>query len=519
MAQQQSSVPTDKVAGDEYSHTESNNLVSVVNYNATDTETRLSSLNSGKEASLGNPTEDGQVLSSTIGGTRAWVTPASSEDLSWVIGQTTGVPIVVWDVAEVQINTTGTIPIYLIGGNPATSYEVTTGSLPPEFTLQSDGNIAYTTTSSTSTGSFGITASNPAGSADEVTVNYEISQAHGMAQFTNSETPYLFLRVSTTNSTPNQLLIIQATTAWGYPTSTSNGTWVSDTNYPVWAADNGDGTYTYLVRPNGYSYWNLYVSRSSSPSDLTNGNVTDLTTGAGTYDLVAPTSDEITLGTVIYPADQSDIHYGTGQNFIRIGSDASLNGFLSDNNSWSYGFKLVDAWQRDGLGRTMFCREGRNFHAIYVGHNDTYTAQIVGNGSTKTYDSEDIALPAGGFAAGSYVRITFNGSVVDVYVNGTRYWQYNATSYWDSAASTDVLDVVFGKGPESNLYQTNNNYFHGFWQGQIERLWVANGTVVASDDDGATYPTGTTHAWDLDEVTGADFYAAIGSIDAVGEKV
>jgi len=179
----------------------------------------------------------------------------------------------------------------------------------------------------------------------------------------------------------------------------------------------------------------------------------------------------------------------------------------------------VDAWQRDGLGRTMFCREGRNFHAIYVGHNDTYTAQIVGNGSTKTYDSEDIALPAGGFAAGSYVRITFNGSVVDVYVNGTRYWQYNATSYWDSASSTDVLDVVFGKGPESNLYQTNNNYFHGFWQGQIERLWVANGTVVASDDDGATYPTGTTHAWDLDEVTGADFYAAIGSIDAVGEKV
>ena len=166
----------------------------------------------------------------------------------------------------------------------------------------------------------------------------------------------------------------------------------------------------------------------------------------------------------------------------------------------------------------MFCREGRNFHSIYVGHNDTYTNQIVGNGSTKTYDSEDTAPPAGGFAAGSYVRITFNGSVVDVYVNGTKYWNYSSSSYWDSAASTDVLDVVFGKGPESNLYQSNTNYWHGFWQGQIERLWVANGVVESSDDDGVTYPAGTTHAWDLDETEGVDFAAAIGSVAATGDE-
>lgn len=473
----------------------------------------------GGGETLGNPESDGQVLASATGGVRYWVDAASASDLTWVIGETTGVPVVAWGSANVQVNSTGTITMYLLGGNAATSYTVTSGSLPNEFTLEADGSISYTTTGATSSGSFGITPSNPAGSGDEFVINYEISQANGMAQFTNSESLYPFVRISTSNSTDNQILLLQPSTAWGQPTSTGNGTWISDTNYPVWSADNGNGTYTYLVQPNGYSYWMLYVNCTTSPLDLTNGTVTDLTT-ASTYDLVAPTSSNITVGTVNYPSDQSDIHYGTGQRFLRVGNDVTLDGFLSNDNSWSYGFKLVDAWPRDSLGRTMFCREGRNWHSAYIGHNDTYTAQLVGNGSGRAYDGEDVALPANGLTAGTYIRVTFDGTTLDVYADGVKYWSYGIASiYWDGASSTDVLDVVFGRGPESNTNQTNTTYSHGQWQGRIERLWISNGSVISTDDSGTVYPSGTTHSWDMDEVTGNTFAASTGSITMVGDEV
>jgi hypothetical protein len=255
------------------------------------------------------------------------------------------------------------------------------------------------------------------------------------------------------------------------------------------------------------------MNRTFDPSGLVDGAATDYTT-TGTYDLVAPTSDEITVDGVVYPADQSDIHYGTGTNYIDFGNPASLDGFMSGNNAWSYGFKLVDAIPRDGLGRTMFVREWRNWHGFYIGHNDTYTAQLYGNSSSRTYDSQDTPIPANGFAAGSYVRVSYTGpsGTVKIFVNGTEYWSGSPSSYWDAASSVNSLSVQFGNGPESNIFQFNTSYYHGLWQGQIERLWISNGVVETTDDNGTTFPPGTTHSWLLDETTGKTFAANTGGV-------
>lgn len=425
-------------------------------------------------------------------------------------------PTIAYGSANVQVNSSGTIPLYVLGGTePIVSFAVTTGSLPIEFTLDTEtGELTYTTTATTKTGSFGITATNPAGDSSELTVNYDIREAQGRSEFTNSESIYSFMRITTSNSIATQILIKQD--FYGRTTGTSSGTIIEDSAYPIYAASNGDGTWNYLIYPTGYSYWLLFKNSTTDPSTLANGLVSDIKITL-TYDLVAPTSDQITVGGVNYPADQSDIHYGTGQNFFRIGQDSSLDGFMSDDNTWSGGMRLVDAMPRDALGRTLFAREGRNWHGFYVGHNDTYTAQLVGNGSSRTYDSEDASLPSGGFAAGSYVRITFASGSLKVYVNGTLYWNYTPSIYWDSATSVNSLDVLFGKGVESNSYQSNVSYYHGLWQGVIDRLWIANGVEISTDDDGTTYPAGTTHAWDMSETTGDTFAAAIGGISMSGE--
>ena len=70
---------------------------------------------------------------------------------------------------------------------------------------------------------------------------------------------------------------------------------------------------------------------------------------------------------------------------------------------------------------------------------------------------------------------------------------------------------------ESNNYQSIYDYYHGLWQGQISRLWIANNAIEAADDDGTTYPSGATHIWPLSETDGNTFTATVGGVDGTGE--
>ena len=478
-----------------------------------------STLIAGKEDYLGAPPADNYVLASLANGTRVWVemTGGDSTQTEWLLDQFTA-PIIGYAPIEVETNTTGSINPIIIGGDePITSWEVSSGSLPSDFTFNtSTGVVSYDTGGAEKTGSFGVKAYNPVGASSEWIVAYEISAGKGAEQFTNDLSLYPVVRITTSNSISEQGLVKQQ--FYGRTTATGNGTIIEDANYPIWVADNGNGTWNYLLFPTGYSYWNFYKNSSTDPSTLVNGLSTDLTTSSLTYDLVAPTSDNFTVGSVNYPSDQSDAHYMSAQNYIDFGNDVSLNGFGSDNNSYSYGFKLVRALPDDSLGRVMFAREGRNWLGFYIGHNATYTNLLIGNGSTKTYTGET-SYPSGGFAAGTYMRVTFNGTTVKIYANGVEYFSYgSASSYWDGSSSTDSLNVVFGRGIESNAYQSSTSYFHGFWQGQIERLWIANGAVISTDDDGITYPAGITHSWDLDETEGKTFLPSTGSVQGIGKR-
>ena len=442
---------------------------------------------------------------------------ASKEIQDWLVTALTTKPVIIYTDINVEVNTAGEItPIILSGTLPINDWVVTTGSLPPEFTLNAEtGVISYTTSAITGSGSFGITASNPAESGDEVTVNWEISLANGMVQFTNSEIPYPFMRVSTSNSNDNQFLVRSLTFA-GRPTSVSNGALVADPAYPVYQADNGDGTYNYLVNVTGYGYWVLYLNRTTTPSELVDGFVSDLITGAGTYDLVAPDSGNVVLDGVNYPSDRSDIHWGAGLQYLNIPADSSLNGFLQDNNTFSFGFKLIDPWLDDGMGRGLFNRDGRNWMAVAIGHSGTYSEMLYGNGGSRSYDSSEVTtLPAGGFPAGTYIRITFDGSILEFYADGVKYYDYSMGYYWDGVEA-DALDVQFSNGPTANQNLASDATEYTKWQGRIERLWIANGYEVAVDDDGSTYPTDTTHAWDMNETDGSTFAPSIGSLTMQG---
>ncbi|CAH9011417.1 conserved hypothetical protein [Vibrio phage 249E41-1] len=439
-------------------------------------------------------------------------------DVSWMLSTDVfTAPTIAYPSVLVDVNSSGQInPVILSGTSPVNAWNVSSGSLPSEFTLnQETGTITYTTTAITSSGSATIVASNPAGDSAGYVINWGIREAQGAAEFLNTLNEYPFMRVTTSNSIDSQVLVKQQ--FHGRTSSTSNGTIIEDPVYPIYAASNGDGTWNYLLHPQGYSYWNLYVNCSTDPTTLSHGIASDITTSqAGAYNLVAQASNDVTVNGINYPSDRSDIHWGSGLRFINFGHDTSLDGFMTDAGSWSYGFKLEDDWPDDGMGRGLFTRDGRNWLAVALGHSGTYSEMIYGNGSSRSYDSQEItSIPSGGFSAGSFVRFTFTGSIISMYVDGVKYYDYPVAAHWDGS-SANVLDVQFSNGVSANYDFGITAYNYTKWQGLISRLWIANGTLISSDDDGITYPIGTTHAWDLNEVTGSEFSPSIGSVSGSG---
>lgn len=425
-------------------------------------------------------------------------------------------PAIAYPSALVDVNSSGTIaPIVLSGSEPIESWSISSGSLPVEFSFDSaTGVISYTTTGITGSGTFGVTASNPAGDSSEFLLNWEIRQAQGAAEFLNTLSKYPFLRISTSKSTEVQVMLKQS--FYGRAQSTGNATIIEDAAYPIYAGANGDGTWNYLIQVGGYTYWMFYLNSTTDPSTLVDGLVTDLNTSSLGYDLVTPNSDNVTVDGINYPSDRSDVHWGSGIRYIDFGNDSSLEGVMTDAGSWSYGFRLQEDWKPDGMGRGLFTREGRNWLAVAYGHSGTYSEMIFGNGASRTYDSsESTSLPSGGFPAGSFVRVTFDGSTTRFYVNGVMYYDYGTSAYWDGE-SANSLSLQFSNSTSANADFSSYSYEHTKWQGLIDRIWISNGVVESTDDDGASYPPGATHAWGMSEITGSSFNPSIGSVVGVG---
>jgi hypothetical protein len=453
-----------------------------------------------------------QILAATGGG-------GSDPRVDWMLETDVfAAPTFAYPSVEVNVESSGTIaPFILSGSEPFTEWAVSSGTLPSEFSFDTaTGVITYTTTAATGSGTFFVIASNPAGTSAAHQIDWEIRASQGVLEFTNALNPYPFMRISTSNTDNNEYYIKNA--FHGRTTSTSNGTLIEDATRPIYVKDNGDGTWNYLLFPTGYSYWTVFIGSSTDPSTLANGLATDINTGL-TYDLVSPITEDVVFDGISYPSDRTDVHWGTGFQYLHFGNDASLDNVLTKAGNHSFGFTLVDAWPKDGMGRGMFTREGRNWMAVAIGHSDTYSEMLVGNGASKSYDSSEVTpIPANGFPAGAVVRVTLSGTTLSFYVDGVKYYDYSISSYWD-ATSANTLDLQFSNPVDRDVHITSYSYDNTAWQGQIERLWIANGTVVSTDDDGVTYPTGTTHAWDLDEVIGNTFAPAIGSVIAEGRKL
>lgn len=447
-----------------------------------------------------------------------WV-ETSDDRATWMLSTSAfSAPVFAYPTVEVNVNSAGTIaPIILSGSEPFTEWAVSSGTMPSEFSFDTaTGVITYTTTAATGAGTFFVTASNPAGASSAHQIDWEIRASQGILEFANTLNPYPFMRISTSNTDNTDYYI--KTAFHGRTTSTGNGTLIEDATKPIYVKNNGNGTWNYLLFPTGYSYWMVFIGSSTDPSTLTGGLSTDINTGL-TYDLVSPITEDVTVDGVSYPSDRTDVHWGSALQYLHFGQDASLDNVLTKAGNHSFGFTLVDPWTKDGMGRGLFTREGRNWMAVAIGHNATYSEMIVGNGASKGYDSSEVnTIPANGFPAGAVVRVTVSGTTLSFYVDGVLYYDYSISSYWDST-SANTLDLQFSNPVNRDVHITSYSYDNTGWQGQIERLWIANGTVVAADDDGVTYPTGTTHAWDLDEVTGNTFAPAIGSVTAEGRKL
>mgnify|MGYP000580440965 CR=1 FL=1 len=476
---------------------------------------KINDLGNSNETKITEAPEDGKQYSRKDSG---WE-ETSDDRATWMLSTYAfTAPIIAYQTISVDINSSGSISPIVIGGTlPFTSYQVVAGSLPSEFALDAvTGVIDYTTGATTSAGSFSVSATNPAGTSDLYEVQYSIQAAQGVEEATNSLNKYPALRVSTFYSTDDQPLI----KADFFGTVVGSGAITENAAYPVYVGSNGDGTFNYLINRSDSTYWYFFKDCATDPHNLIDGLLSDINTSRP-YDLVAPNSQDVTVAGVNYPSDATDVHYITAFNYMNVASDASLNGFMADGNDWSFGFRLQEDIPLDGLGRVLFSRRGRNWLGFYLGHNSTYTNLLYGNGASTSYTGES-SFPASGFTAGQYVRCTYDepAGKFDLYVDGTLYFSYNSLDiYFDDAASTDSLELDFGYAVGSNGYQTNYTYYHALWQGTIDRMWIANGTVISTDDNGTSFPVGTTHSWLLDEVSGSTFAANTGGVAITAETV
>ena len=269
----------------------------------------------------------------------SWSSIGNDSRVTWILS-TDNFTLVTFTYPSSTLNTnsSGTItPTITSGTQPVDSWSVSSGSLPSEFSFNtSTGAITYNTGSTTGSGSFGVKATTPVGESNEVTINWTIGSANGISTYTNSESIYPSLRISTSNSTDTQIL--NKLSFYGTTSGMSNGTIIENSQYPIYAADNGNSTWNYLILPDGASYWIFYANSTTDPSNLANNYSSDLTWSLN-YDLVSLVDNDVNIGgtTNYSSATVSGVSSTFNGTYTRQSSEFSLDGAstFSGNAVWN----------------------------------------------------------------------------------------------------------------------------------------------------------------------------------------
>lgn len=355
---------------------------------------------------------------------------------------------------------------------------------------------------------------------------WTVNDPLGMSLYTNSINRYPSTFV---NTDPYSTYTLERTGMTG----SVDGSWVfSDaTNYVVYhfilPMPQGARDFLYVFKNTGDGSW--YTLASTVPlASLTNGTdfLADFTeTG---IEVTIGGGNDFTDGGVIFPSCTIQ-HYVTSQYYINFGQDASLDGFMSRNNSWSCGLICDETIEPDDLGRILFARANSN----YVGWKERGTADgyvVYGKDSIRRSDLLDASH--GTLTAGQHVGFTFNGGTrqLILYLNGAVINTFTvANNEWETATATDVQDLWFGRSSRSNSIGEQDTRYHAFWQGRIADLWVANGVLftgvqmleISGNADVTTSANygSITHHWPMTETSGTTFTAAKGGVNGTGAIV
>ena len=327
----------------------------------------------------------------------------------------------------------------------------------------------------------------------------------------------------------------------------NSGTFVYNSSHGAYACF----SHTYDTPINGYSYcyfmkffedagpsgtrWRYFRS-NVDPLTVTDAT-TLITSGDGNWEAEGAISEEFTYDGLIYTfsltSSSNALAAVGGYNYMDLDNDVSFNGFLSEDNAWSYGFRVLEPIEMDLLGRPMFARENGFFGMLKTCTAESYYAH--GADIVTNMDIRTLAVNIGVIPSGAWVIVTQdNDRYVNIYVDGVqvRTEGRHANADINPAIVADLKNVHFGKSvcsfsTDSSATTSYIKKMHGCWQGLIGDLFIANGTELTSaqateiealsDISLSTNYASITHAWRLDETTGDTFTALKGGIDITGK--
>ena len=470
-----------------------------------------------KEDDLGTPTNNGDVLSSTTGDVRTWVTPSSN----WILTTNNITPLAIVYPTNILEDSTSInlIPNVLAGTSGSgtlQTYSLVAGALPTGATLSPGSGTISCVLGAGAQGpsSATIRVITPVSTTDYVW-NWEVKTTFtGITHFSNSEDLYTGLTLSSINSKYAEEVFIKAPVTG---TINASGVFAIAGTEAVYMLPSTSNTWDYIIARSDIQYWNLIRGSTQNPNTLADTNVV---VGTESH-LVANTTDNVSVGGVSYPSDIT-MHYLTEQNYIRMTKEAGLDNVLTSTGTWSMGGVFADAVPRDGLVRTLVSRDGRNYFGFKYSATNANCSFYYGNGNvsgTLPFASVPVSI-----AAGQAWCLRSNGTTLVFEIGSTTCISSTTPFSAIDGASANALDILLFKGVASNklVSPINKTHLHmAYNQGEMSHLWIHNGandvgaatdqTVLATD-----IPAGSQYYWLLTETTGKTFAATTGGITLNG---
>lgn len=427
---------------------------------------------------------------------------------------------------EIDLSTDISVSPNVISGTQPFKYEIIDGSLPAGLSIDENSGAVSGFVNNIDFGSVTIRTSNPKGFYDFV-LNWNVKMKAGVNEFLNSEEKYPFF-ISTESDFENVYFVKLE----GYQGAINssyiyNNLYNAQVYYHPYDVPNNGFNYAYIMFHETSTYWYMFKS-NFAPEELQNGLDLVNNLSSNSYELSGSDNHDFSVENMFYPAD-TQISYLCHPNYISLGNDESLNGFLSSDKQWCFGFTAVEDIPQDFLGRSLFERENGNFLG-FKSLNDSYEYFLYGKNQNCFYDSLDGNL--GVISAGDKIQICFDGTNIYLKKNGQVInYTYNSSYYMETSTISDLKNVNFGKCSLSNVSYNNyqNQYkFLTYFQGLIKDLWISNGYYLSDSEcleismnenieDSINYSK-ITHHWKLSEQTGSTFIESKNNLNGYGSK-